>query len=373
MPLLKHKSLGKKTIIEFSGAEMTAAEAKILRRLQPAGVMFRKRNFKGDIGYEAWLSAYQKLQADVRNEIKDSRIIFCVDHEGGKIVRFPPPITRFPYQFYWPEDQISRVASVIALELKSLGINFLLGPALDVWSNPSNQAIADRAFAKEPDQVISRAAVFFKSFAKFGIVTCPKHFPGHGGTVEDSHFVLPKLDSTLDELRACELLPFKMAINFGTPCLMSAHIWFPKIDQQNPTTYSKIFMDDLLRKELGFKGVLMTDALAMAAVTDRGSDQFVSKLSSAMVDIALFVGNDCRLEEAVNFSDNLEMLVQRDKMVAQEVEDSLERIDKLLSGLKSFDCVRLPEAVLEEHNALAKNLSSSSLLSGKFGIATDKF
>src|SRR5271170_360733 len=200
-------ALGKKLLVEPSGPRLTDEEKSVLHELRPGAIMFRKRNFLQDADYATWLDVYRKLIQDCREAVERDALILSVDHEGGRVMRFPPPITGFPYASHWG-DSVEAVAKAMATELKSLAINVNFAPVADIHSNPDNPVIGERAFAREPQAVAQAAVQFANALRTNGICPCAKHFPGHGDTAADSHFGLPVLDISREDLKKRELVPF---------------------------------------------------------------------------------------------------------------------------------------------------------------------
>jgi beta-N-acetylhexosaminidase len=244
---------------------LTDHDKRLLSRLRPAGIILFADNFLRNQPYEAWLESWEALSHDARQVIGRERILVCMDHEGGRVHRPPPPITRFASPHAW-RDRAAEVGAAMGRELRSLGVNLDFAPLLDVNSNPANPVIGDRAFGVTPDEVITPARTFLHALQAEGVLGCPKHFPGYGDVNLDSHYGLPMLELTLPELHARELVPFAALIGPETKLIMTAHILFPKIDPDWPATVSPRFVQDVLRDELGFDGVVLTDDLGMGAI-----------------------------------------------------------------------------------------------------------
>jgi beta-N-acetylhexosaminidase len=350
--------LGKKFLVEPHGPVLTDTEKELLSELRPAALMFRKRNFLQDVGYSEWVECFAKLVSDCRAAIGRERLILSVDHEGGRVIRFPEPITRFPYAANWPHTA-EEVAQAMAVELKSLGINVNFAPVADINSNPANPVIADRAFARSPHEVAQAATAFAGALMRNGIYPCAKHFPGHGDTTVDSHFGLPVVNLTLGELRQRELIPFKALIEARVPLVMTAHILFPEIDPDNCATLSEPILDGILRKELSFSGVIIADALGMAP-TSKSIDQqgTVTKSINAGLDIFLLAGDNIRLEQALTIKRHIEDALLNGSITEQSLQSSIERIDGLLKNMPQYEILELDQDVLARHHALAKMLSA---------------
>ena len=243
----------------------------------------------------------KKLVSDLQSITKKYNfppLLIFTDQEGGKVERFAfgRKTLKNNSEIESSEEAFEKGVT-IAKELKEIGINCDLAPVVDVNNNPKNPVIGERSFGADADLVSDFGVSFINGLHLMGVAATAKHFPGHGNTDSDSHNMLPVIPGTLEELREIELKPFKAAIDAGVDFVMSAHISLPKIDDTKihskkagkaivvPATLSKSIMTNLLREELGFRGVAMTDALEMKAV----SDHFGRELAAIT---AIKAGND---------------------------------------------------------------------------------
>jgi len=164
-------------------------------------------------------------------------------------------------------ENARKAAQITVRQLQGLGANFNMAPVLDVNSNPANPVIGVRSLGDDPHRVAQFAEAAVRAYEGTGIFCCGKHFPGHGDTNVDSHLGLPRIEKTLEELEQMELIPFRRCIEAGIPAIMSSHILFPKIETENiPGTMSRTIITDLLKKRLGFRGLVFSDCLEMAAI-----------------------------------------------------------------------------------------------------------
>ncbi|MGH6935962.1 MAG: glycoside hydrolase family 3 N-terminal domain-containing protein, partial [Methylocella sp.] len=237
----------------------------LLSDLRPAGVILFKSNFRHDLPYKAWLENHARLIADIRSATGRERMLIAIDHEGGRVCRTPLPITRFHYAMRWA-GQAAEVGGAMGRELVSLGINLDFAPVLDIHTNPDNPVIGERAFGQTAESVIAAALPFIEAMQGEKIIACGKHFPGHGDTSIDSHLGLPSQSPGLDALRAREMKPFAAAIRAGLSMILLAHIVYPAIDPDGPISLSRRFATDILREELGFAGVAVSDDIGMGAM-----------------------------------------------------------------------------------------------------------
>lgn len=201
-------------------------------------------------------------------------LMICVDEEGGRVARIaknknfgivnvPPALETVT------EEKAEANGFAIGTYLSSLGFNADFAPVADVWTNNENTVIGDRAFSRDPNKAAVLVKASIKGFHKAGTKTAIKHFPGHGDTREDSHTSSAKSMKTWEQLKDCEMIPFKAGINAGTDMVMIAHIHTPNADAENlPATLSHTWITDRLRGELGFNGVVVTDAMGMKAISE---------------------------------------------------------------------------------------------------------
>jgi beta-N-acetylhexosaminidase len=202
-------------------------------------------------------------------------LVVSIDQEGGLVQRLRSPLT------VWPDmgsvgaagdvQRTRTVGRALGGELAALGIGWNFAPVLDVHTNPRNPVIGNRAFGSRVETVTDHALAFWRGLRDAGLLGCGKHFPGHGDTQTDSHLELPRVDHNNERLRAVELAPFAAAARAGIEALMTAHVLYPAWDDKMPATLSRRIAHDILRGELGFTGMLVSDDLGMRAVADNFS------------------------------------------------------------------------------------------------------
>ncbi|HTM20892.1 MAG TPA: beta-N-acetylhexosaminidase, partial [Kofleriaceae bacterium] len=222
------------------------------------------------------VDALAALVGDLHAAAPDGdRLLVAVDQEGGRVQRIRYPATLWPAMLSLDrfgdgeaEALARRVGAAMGTELAALGFDIDFAPVLDVHTNPANPIIGDRAFATTAERAAARALAFAAGLADAGVLACGKHYPGHGDTHTDSHLELPRLDHDLDRLRRVELLPFARAAAAGLPMIMTAHVLFSAIDRDLPATLSRAVITDLLRGQLGYRGVVVSDDLDMRAIAD---------------------------------------------------------------------------------------------------------
>lgn len=292
------EAAGQALIVGFQG---TQAPPETLRAALSAGevggvILFSRNIEPEDTDYETLRGLLSAIQSAA--PVDGPAPFISVDQEGGRVRRLRRVVTEVPpageLAAQMTADQIASLSEALATDLADLGFNLNFAPVLDVFTNPANTVIGDRAFGSDPARVVKLAGAWAVGHTIAGVVPCGKHFPGHGDTVADSHFELPTVRHDLASLRQRELLPFRRAARAGVPMLMTAHLHVPAIDAEHPMTLSRAALTDLLRDELGFKGVVITDDLEMKAVSERYSiEEMVTLGLEAGVDIFLI----CHTEE----------------------------------------------------------------------------
>jgi len=254
------------------GFDGTAADDELRARIaasEVGGVML----FRPNIATPGQLAG---LVAEIRGAApRELPLLVSIDQEGGLVQRLRAPATEWPPMLsVGAAGDATRTAAVgraLGEELAAVGVGWNFAPVLDVHTNPANPVIGNRAFGTSADGVARQALAFWRGLRGAGLVGCGKHYPGHGDTWTDSHHELPVVAHDADRLRVVELAPFAAAARAGVEAFMTAHVLYPALDPDRPATMSRRIATDLLRCELGFRGVLVSDDLGMKAVADRYS------------------------------------------------------------------------------------------------------
>ncbi|MGE0240831.1 MAG: glycoside hydrolase family 3 protein [Parvibaculaceae bacterium] len=328
-------------------------DKRLLSVLQPAGVVLFRANFLSGAPYDEWLASHAKLLADVREYIGRDEILVTIDHEGGGVLRPPAPITNFAWAREWP-GEAAAVGRAMGVELRHLGFNVNFAPVLDVNSNPANPVIGPRAFGTTPEAVVPPARQFLDALQAEGVLGCPKHFPGHGDAGVDSHYSLPVIDVDPATFRSRELAPFRQFTDAATRLFMTAHIVVPAIDPGTPATMSRIILTDILRGELGFKGVIVTDDLGMRAISGKlKTPETTLKIVDAGADLlcmcAYWADTALILEMIGHMTQGLKDGAIREA----SLRASFERISALLADVPQHPVARLADETYQQHAALA--------------------
>lgn len=277
--------IGRHLIVGLGDSYILPEEKLLLRELKPSGVIIFRHNIAPSSDWPQRLALLLSEFAGYTEHADGC--ITSIDHEGGKVNRLPAPATAFPSAYYWG-DHTGAVATAMGRELHALGFNLNFAPVADVWTEPTNTVIGRRAFSNITDVVARRAIDFLRSMEKAGVSGCAKHFPGHGGTSGDSHFELPVIESASKSLLECEIKPFEFLIENGLHAIMTSHVLYKSLDPDHPATLSKKIINDLLRSQLGYSGVVISDALEMGALSQHRPGDALCDFIVAGGDLALY-------------------------------------------------------------------------------------
>jgi len=256
---------GQLLFVGFHGTRVPDDLGALIAAGRVGGVVLFARNIEGP---EALRALLRELHAPAPEA---SPLLVAIDQEGGRVQRLRAPWTLWPPMRAVGDlddpEATRTLAAALARELLDLGIGLDFAPVVDVATEPSNPVIGDRSFGETSERVARHARSFVEGLQAAGVAACAKHFPGHGDTTRDSHQELPRLAHDLERLRRVELPPFRAAIEAGVASVMTAHILFPALDPARPATLSPQVLR-ILRKELGFDGVIFSDDLEMRAVAE---------------------------------------------------------------------------------------------------------
>lgn len=320
------EKIGQMIFSGVNGTEMNDDTKNIIENDHVGGIILFGDNIE---------SAGQTV--DFLNDIKDaneknpSPLLTGVDEEGGSVTRVPDDVTSLPTNQAIGElddpDLSYDVGSVLGEQMKALGFNLDFAPVMDVNSNPDNPVIGDRSFGDDPDTVSKLGVQTMKGIQSKDIISVMKHFPGHGDTGVDSHLELPKVDKGRDDLRNLELIPFQKAIENGADVSLIAHILLPQIDADNPASMSQKVITDMLRDDLGFDGVVVTDDLTMEAITDNYDIGEAALQSVKAGGDLMLVAHD--YDSVQKVFDTLKEAVENGELSEERIDESVERIQNL--------------------------------------------
>jgi beta-N-acetylhexosaminidase len=308
-----------------------------------------------------------ELAHDAQALSGESPLWVSVDQEGGTVARFREPFTSWPAMRCLGDsgdlELAKRFGRALARELLAVGVTLNYAPVLDVHTNAENPVIGERAFSKKPEEVARFGVAVVEGIQGEGVAACGKHFPGHGDTDVDSHYKLPVVDQSNERLRQVELLPFRAAVSADVAMIMTAHVLYPAVDEERPATISKNVITGVLRQELGFKGVVVTDDLTMKGITSEWSveDAGVESIAAGC-DLLLLCEPD--VEQQVRTIEALIHAVENEVIPLSRIEDALRRTNlvkaRFLVDAKRWHplpCAEL-RAILgcDEHLAVAHEL-----------------
>jgi beta-N-acetylhexosaminidase len=336
------QKIGQMLMIGVDGQGITPATCQLIKKLAPGGVVYRTGNAPSPQALRRFSNGLQ----DCASQTGSPPLWISIDHEGQYVNRFESGATTFPAALAQGAaanpSQAAQVASASGSELVFSGVNMVLGPVADVLTDYDNTVISQRSFGGETQLVSQYVAQAVKDYLQAGLTPVLKHFPGHGGTSGDTHYVLATDHSDLKQLQEVYLPPFESGIQAGVQVVLTSHVAFPNIDSSGlPATLSPV-MIDVLRKTMGFQGVILTDSLGMAAVTNqtRGISQASLMAIEAGVDMLLLTSPDT----AQTVFNRLLAGVQNGNLTEERINESVRRIlaVKALGGLKSFDFPATP-------------------------------
>ncbi len=266
----KNLSLGQ-LMLDLDGFTLGKEDTEILKHPQVGGVILFSRNFESKLQLK---ELCKQIHA-----IRNPKLLISVDHEGGRVQRFRQEFTELPpasvFSDIYDKDKktgldLCKTSSwLMAVELLELGVDFSFAPVLDMNLGLS-EVIGDRALHSTADGVTDLARAWIHGMHQAGMAAVAKHFPGHGGVKADSHLEIPVDNREYIDLKMQDMIPFARIIESGVEAVMPAHIYYPKVDPDYPAGFSKIWLEDILRGELGFSGTIFSDDLSMQGASNMG-------------------------------------------------------------------------------------------------------
>lgn len=355
------RRIGQLAIAGFGGASISAELHSLAADAGLGGIILFGRNIESPEQVAELACAACALPGELPPWVS-------VDQEGGRVARLGAPFTRWPPMRalgHGDPALAARFGRAMARELRAVGVTLDYAPVLDVDTNPDNPVIGDRALSGEAGQVAGLGAAVVNALQAGGVAACGKHFPGHGDTDADSHAELPVVSHAPDRLRAVELQPFRAAAAAGVATIMTAHVLYPALDDSLPATLSPRILG-LLRDELAFDGLLLSDDLEMAAIAGRYAvEDAAVRAVAAGCDMVLLCGADAD-RQAVAI-EALIHAVEQERLPRARVEEALARQERVkarfLAGARAWRPP--PSAALralvgrEEHAAIAAEMEKS--------------
>ena len=327
--VMEHK-IGQLFMIGISGTELTKDEADFITKNNIGGVILFSRNCESPEQIHKLCCDLQSL----RNNLPEKAPLFIgIDMEGGRVHRLKPPFTTWPSIRQLGDLDSTLLsfnfAKAMGTELRSVGINLNFAPCADILTNEANTVIGDRSPGTNPEIVSKISSALARGYIKSYIFSCVKHFPGHGHTKSDSHEELPVEQTDLETLKNRELQPFKKVLRTKIDFVMTGHILFPKIDD-HPVTLSEFFLKKIIREELRYKNIIITDDLDMKALRHRYEVKDIPIAAlKAGCDILLY----CNEPESQQVGiENVRAVATSDLILTERITDSYSRVMRLKSS-----------------------------------------
>ncbi|MBN2015566.1 beta-N-acetylhexosaminidase [Candidatus Dojkabacteria bacterium] len=319
LQMTPEEKVGQLFMVSINGGYINDSIRSLIEEYHIGGVVIMSGNITGQ-------EQLKQLINDMRNT-SDTPLLIATDQEGGVVARIPWDNARYISQPHIGivnrEDFAYETGVEHALALKNFGIDMNLAPVLDV-SFITGSAMSSRTLGASPKKVSELGIQIIKAHEDNGIIATAKHFPGIGRTTTDSHYALPVLDISKEQLGSEELIPFKTAIENDIDVIMTGHAFFPQIDGEYPSSLSTVFLTDILRGELGFDGVIISDDLNMSALRD-----YPNKAVDAIhagTDIILIVDS---YENQVTYIDQVKKAVDEGTISEKQITNSVKRILRL--------------------------------------------
>ena len=319
------QKIGQRLVAGFPGPTLDEEFKTLVRTYKIGNVILFSHNVAGKHQLAALC---QEIRALVREATTFDPFI-TIDQEGGMVTRLTDDATNMPGAMAIaatgnPENAYT-AGLITATELLALGIDFDLAPVMDVNSNPHNPVIGVRSYADDPATVARFSLRMMQGLLDGGVLCAAKHFPGHGDTNVDSHLSLPVVDKSFSELEAVELVPFKAAISAGIPAIMTSHILFPQLEKNTlPATMSRAIITGLLKERLGFKGLVISDCMEMAAIKQfYGTVEGTIAALAAGVDLVFISHTNALASQAASA---IRQAVVEGRIPMQEMDSSVEKI-----------------------------------------------
>jgi beta-N-acetylhexosaminidase len=360
-PSALRRQIGQLLIAGFNGHQIPAELRSLAKEFGLGGVILFARNIDEP-------EQVAELCFDAARLVPNLPVWVSVDQEGGRVARLKSPFTKWPPMATLGRSGdvrlAERFARALAAELKSVGFTLDYAPVLDVHTNSKNPVIGDRALAEKAEEVARLGSAIVRALQAEGVAACGKHFPGHGDTSQDSHLELPLVEHPPDRLRRVEFLPFAAAIEAGVATIMTAHVLVPSLDEKRPATLSSRVVTDLLRHELKYDGVILSDDLEMKAIVTEYAVPAAAVLAiEAGCDGALICSGDHDTQAAA--LEALVRAVEDEHLRRSRVEDALQRQQRAKERFLASPVAARPpagralRAVLgrDEHQAIAEEMA----------------
>lgn len=322
------EKIGQMVLSGFNGTDFNGELDTLINDLKVGGVILFSRNIKDS-------NQLKKLNLDIEEANKNIPVLISIDEEGGRVNRLAKNIKTFESAKSIGDKGDIKYAyengKEIGKTLKEHKINMNFAPVLDIYSNSKNTVIGDRAFGDNEKIVETMGIATMQGLKDEDVISVIKHFPGHGDTEVDSHIGLPVVEKSIDQLYDFEFVPFKKAIESGADAVMVSHILMKQIDDKNPATLSYNLITKILRNDMKFSNVIITDDMCMKAITNRLSVEEASIKSIKAGSDIILIGSDIGKTNSV--IEKIKLAVERNEISEKRIDESVYRILNLKEKL----------------------------------------
>ncbi len=361
LPLPAARALAARLVmIDLPGLGVDADTDALLADYPVRAACLFRRNLDGEAGTQALCAALRQRFGP--------QALLAIDQEGGPVSRatfVPVAPSAMALGAVGSQELAREMGAVVARSLRHLGLNWNFAPVLDLNNNPANPVIAERSFGDQPDTVATLARAWLQGSHSEGVACCVKHFPGHGDTHTDSHHALPVVDKSMAELRALELRPFAALVP-DAPAVMTAHIVYPQLDAELPATLSPQWLNGVLRGEMGYGGVVITDALMMDAIKQRWGHARAAVLAlQAGADLVLAQGSAVEQRAAL---EAITTALQTGALPIEAAQRAVQRVDALVAAFPAEPRAYVP-AQREADERAVREAAARSLCALRGAVA----
>lgn len=329
------EKVGQMLIIRIFGKEITEDAKSLIKDYKIGGVILYRKNYDT---YEEMLKIINELKR-INKECGNIPLFISIDQEGGRVNRMPHELKNIKSAGKLASlnniEVLKTAGNITAEMLRESGFNMNYAPVLDIQRFENSHAIGDRCYGKNAEDVSKNGIEIMKELSKGGIIPVVKHFPGHGSTTKDSHFFLPVIHKSLEELEKEDIIPFKRAIGQNAEAIMVGHLMVKDVDSKNPASLSKKMISDYLRNECQYQGIVMTDDLRMRAISLKyGYVRAALSACKAGADIIMIGANYNTIIRTVK---RIEKNIQKSKIEMKKIDRSVEKILELKKKYKITD------------------------------------
>jgi beta-N-acetylhexosaminidase len=321
------QNIGRLFIAGLAGPEVDADTVNLISRYQLGGIIVFSRNVRDPLQLARLCSELQKVSM----EDSGFPLFLAIDQEGGRVARLKPPFSQFPGNEAIgnspnPEESALHYASITAKEMALVGLNMNLAPVIDVTQPNMDSHLLGRTFSHDPSVVAKLGEIVIETLQGGGVMAVGKHFPGLGSSNLDPHQDLPTVEAPLEEMDSIHLPPFAAAIAAHVSAIMTSHAVYPALEPGVPATLSRNIVSNLLREQMSFKGLIISDDLEMGAIAkDKELPEASAEAFKAGVDILLICSNQRLVIACI---ENIRDKVLRGQISEERLQESLERIQK---------------------------------------------